>query len=75
MIKKDLSAYKQMRFTKANKCPICGKRIFDSEQFEMEVWRMGHSCHYKFYHRGCYYGEREKEEAATAKQVKAPVAK
>lgn len=61
MIKKDLSAYKQMRFAKANKCPICDKRIFDCDEFVMDIRRTGHACHYIFYHKGCYYREKEKE--------------
>ena len=67
MIKKDLSAYKQMRFIKANICPICGKRIFDGDEFEMEVRRAGHACHYIFYHRGCACGENQKESAGTTR--------
>ena len=67
MNRSDLSEYRQMRFRKANTCPLCRGRIFDDDEIIMERKKTGKTVKYIFFHERCVKDAKQKDEEAQGK--------
>lgn len=65
MIYENLSDGEKRRFKKDNTCPICGKEINTTDNFQFLTFRDGRYTRYKFFHLSCLGKSNVKEVEIT----------
>ena len=64
----DLSDREKRRFKQNNICPICGKGINTTDNFQFLTFRDGRFIRYKFFHLPCLGNSRELEVSKWEKE-------